>query len=316
MPRLVQQLSDCICYLLVPLLSVLLPARLSRSLIARVSRWDWLMGEHGRAVHAQAAVYAPTGDPRDWRARWRQVELLDTRDLWYLTFGRKRAVFREVENVEAIESTRGRVLVGMHWGPAISILRLLAERGLRPAPVYRDEPLAMLFRRPFFWLFLRLSVREIRKAGGGREVCVGGSSGTLAQRLAEDGTEIVLFDAPHEGRSVMLGEVLGRSARFSAGFPRLLARSGKEYVFYAMNLAEDGSVRKRLEVSAPGRLLAGDPNRDEAAFLATFCRQLHEHLARDSAQWRIWEVAPQIFLPPEEHRRPDQAAEFTTAAAP
>jgi hypothetical protein len=296
LPRLAQQLSDLVCYLLLPLVSLFLPARASRALIARLSRWDWLMAGYGATVYAQASRFTQTGDPRAWRSRWRQVELLDSRDLWYLTFGRKRSVFREVEGADGLESARGRVLIGMHWGPAISILRLLADRGLKPSLIYREEPLAMLFRRPFFWLFLRLSVREIRKACAGREIRVGGAGGKLARRLEEDGADIVVLDAPPvQGRSVLEGEVLGRRALFNAGFPGLLARSGKEYLYYAMNLAADGSVTKSLELGPPGRVVSDDPQRDESAFLAAYCHHLGEHLGRDSAQWRIWEVAPQFF---------------------
>jgi hypothetical protein len=303
-PRLAQQLSDLVCYLLLPALSLFLPARASRALIARLSRWDWLMAGYGATVYDQASRFTPTGDALQWRARWRQVELLDTRDLWYLTFGRQRSVFREVSGLEALETARGRVLIGMHWGPAISILRLLADRGMRPSLIYRAEPLSMLWRRPFFWLFLRLSVREIRKACAGREIRVGGASGKLAQRLGEDGTDIVVLDAPPvQGRSVMEGEVLGRPALFNAGFPGLLAQGDKEYLFYAMNLAADGSVRKVLEFGQPGRVVSGDPERDEQAFFGAYCRHLGEHLERDSAQWRIWEVASQFFPSTEPQRR-------------
>ena len=48
-------------------------------------------------------------------------------------------------------------MVGMHWGPAISILKLLAVSGMRPAFPFDPRRRQLLRSRPFYYLFSRLA---------------------------------------------------------------------------------------------------------------------------------------------------------------
>ena len=45
--------------------------------------------------------------------------------------------------------------------------------------------------------------------------------------------------------------MLGKTATLNVGFPAKFIEQGKEYVHYAMNLADDGSTRKKLEFIGP-----------------------------------------------------------------
>ena len=306
---ILQQGSDLVVYLLVPLCACLLPARWSRSLVARVSRWSWLMAPRCELAWAQASEHTRIADERAWKTRWRQVELLDARDLYLLVLGRKATVLAEIDGAEAIETARGKVLVGMHWGPSISILRLLAVRGMQPTLLYRNVEPALLRKRPFHYLFLRLAVHEIRTSCGGRAIAVKGAMAKLRERLAADGTDIVVLDAPPlSGRSVIEGQVLGRRALFNAGFPDLLSESGKQYLLFAISLDPQGRLTKRLELSAPQRVGCRD------AFMDSYCRHLSRHLETDSSHWRIWQVAQQFF--PVDAAPPDEAATEPAAEAP
>lgn len=287
-----QQASDLVVYLLVPLCALLLPGRWSRSLVARVSRWSWLMAPRCELAWAQARLHTDAGQERAWKKRWRQVELLDARDLFLLALGRKATVFAEIEGAERIEAARGKVLVGMHWGPSISILRLLADHGMQPTLLYRNVESVVLRTRPFHYLFLRLAVHEIRTSCGGRAIAVKGAMQKLRERLAGQGTDIVVLDAPPlSGRSVIEAHVLGRRAVFNAGFPDLLAESGKPYLLFAISLDPRGRLTKRLELSEAQRV------ESRSAFMQTYCDHLSEHLRSDSSQWRIWQVAQQFFPP-------------------
>lgn len=284
------QLSDFVSFILLPLLSAVLPAAWSRRLVARVSGWPWILQPIADLACEKAGRFVPVPDPDAWRQRWRQVELLDHRDAVCMALGRRRALLDEVDGAEQLDGLGSCVLVGMHWGPQFSILRLLANRGLRPSLLYRDADRALLRTRPLRYLYQRIVVREMVASCAGRAVRVGGASGTLRQRLSEEGVEIVVVDAPpYPGRSVLEVEVLGRRARFNAGFPALLLASGKPCAFFSIALRDDGSLRKRLFLTPPRHF------ESEAAFLAAYCRLLDEHLLGDAPQWRIWQAADQMF---------------------
>lgn len=302
MKSLSVQLSDLLVYLLVPGLSVLLPAAASRALVARLSGWQWLLAGDAEACFARAADYTPIADPQEWKRRWRLVVMLEARDLSMLMWGRRRSVFGEIEGAGDIEATRDSVLVGMHWGPSIAILSLLQSNGLNPLLVYRPVERDILRLRPFYYGFLARSVRYIRRTCGERAITIRGAGARLREELARPGTSVVVLDAPPApGRSTIEGQVLGRPVRFNAGFPDILAASGRPYLRYAISLQPGSSGLRRLELEGPETMPAGED------FMQRYCNYLDRHLRADPAQWRIWQVAEQFFMDAEEER-PAQAA--------
>ena len=165
-------------------------------------------------------------------------------------------------------------MVGMHWGPALSILKLLSVSGMRPAFPFRPPESELLRLRPFYYLFCRLATVYLARILGDRAV---------------------LMDAPPmAGRSSVSRPVLGATARFNAGFPAMLADTGKEYVLYAMSLADDGSMRKKLEMAGPFSV----GNLEE--FLDNYAVSLNRHLSLDSPHWRIWRAEHQFWCEPAE----------------
>ena len=145
-----RQWVDFIVYLALPLASVFLPSAWSRALLARSSNLNWVLSAEAEAAWSSACKYVDTGDEKAWKARWKQVEMLDARDLYLMSFGRTRSVLEEIECDTDMEIVRDRVLIGMHWGPSISILKLLQVAGLDPALPYRKPEREMLRIRPFF----------------------------------------------------------------------------------------------------------------------------------------------------------------------
>jgi len=285
-----RQLTDLLAYLLIPGIALITTASFSRRILRRVSAWDWFFAASADAAYDGARKYVDIPDEKQWKQRWKQVELLDARDLCMMLFGRTRSVMAEIELPADLETARDRVMVGMHWGPAISILKLLAVLGLRPAFPYRPTERHLLRSRPFYYLFSRLAGLYLARTLDDRAVQVGGASKVLQGLLDEPGSICVLMDAPPEqDRRAIIKPVLGASARFHVGFPTLLADRHKEYVLYAMNLCADGSVRKRLEVAGP---FSAD---DAEGFLDNYASFLDRHLSSDSAQWRIWHAEHQFW---------------------
>jgi len=285
-----RQSVDFIVYLALPLAAVFLPAAWSRALLARSSNLNWVLSTEAEAAWAGARKYVETGDEKVWKTRWKQVEMLDVRDMYMMSFGRTRSVLREIECDQPLETVKDRVLIGMHWGPSISILKLLQVAGLSPALPYRRPEREILRIRPFFYLFVTLAARHIVKTMGERAVPIGGAGKALRAMMDQPGSVIVVMDAPPKaGRPTLNAEVIGKNAIFEAGFPKILADNHKEYVFYALNLQPGGLVRKKLELMGP---FSANEAQD---FIQQYANFLDRHLTTDSAQWRIWHVAGQFW---------------------
>lgn len=285
-----RQSVDFIVYLALPLASVFLPTAWSRALLARSSKINWVLSMEAEAAWEGASQYVETGDEKTWKARWKQVEMLDARDTYMMSFGRTGSVLGEIECDTDLEVVRDRVLIGMHWGPSISILKLLQVEGLNPALPYR-KPEREIFRvRPFYYMFVSLAARHIVKTMKDRAVPIGGAGKVLRAMMDQPGSVIVVMDAPPKvGKSTFNAEVIGKNARFESGFPKILADNHKEYVFYALNLEPGGLVRKKLELMGPFS------SSDAQEFVEQYAEFLDRHLSSDPAQWRIWHVAQQFW---------------------
>lgn len=284
------QLSDFFAYVLIPGISVLLPARVSRWLIGKVSAWRWLMAAVSEAAWLSAKNLLDIPDEAAFKRRWKQVEILDVRDLYMISCGRGAAVMAEVHIDVPLELVKDRVMIGMHWGPSISILHQLSRAGLLPAFPYRPAERSVFRLRPFYQVFSLLAGRYIVKTMGDRAIPIGGAGSILRGLMDQPGSVVVLTDSPPMlGRPVLHAEVLGKTASFNAGFPKILAETGKEYVFYAISLNTDGSLTKSLELDGP---YCSD---DAQQFLQRYADFMEQHLGQDPSQWRFWQVSDQFW---------------------
>ena len=282
--------SDLLVYLLVPMVALFLPAPASRALVRWMSGWQWLLAGEAHESLLSAEKYIPIANANSWKQRWRLTVILEVRDLGLLMWGRRNAVFSEIAGVEQIEQCRDRVLIGMHWGPSIAILSLLESRGMKPLLVFRPVERSIFRVRPWYYLFLVRSVCYIEQTCGERAITIKGAGAALKKELPLPGTSVVVLDAPPApGRSTIDGHVVGHAVKFNAGFPEILEASGREYHFYAISLVEGPSALRILELTS-----AKKPESREQ-LIGEYCSYLGEHIRRDSAQWRIWQVAGQFF---------------------
>jgi hypothetical protein len=285
-----RQLSDFFAYLLIPALSVLLPASGSRWLIRKTSSWRWLMAAVSDEAWQGAKEFVEAQDEVTFKRRWKQVELLDVRDLYMILCGRDGAVMAEVQMDVPLEVAKDRVMIGMHWGPSISILHILSKGGLLPAFPYRPPERVVFRLRPFYQVFSMLAGRYIVKTLGDRAVPIGGAGSVLRGLADQPGSIVVLTDSPPmQGRPVLHSDVLDKSASFNAGFPNILADTEKEYVFYAISLKSDKTATKKLELDGPYSSAQAQD------FLQGYSDFMSQHLSRDPAQWRFWHVAQQFW---------------------
>lgn len=289
--RLSQQLSDLFTYLLIPAIAVIVPASFSRWILRRVSHWRWFMATAAEAACQGARNFVDIEDEAAFKMRWKQVELLDVRDLYMILCGRSKAVLAEIEHVDSVGLMKDRVIIGMHWGPSMSILKFFQAAGLDPAIPYRPPEKQLLFIRPFYYFFSTMVARYLVKTMGDRAIPVGGAGKKLLNMMDQTGSVIVVMDAPPmAGRPTLYSRVLGRNAIFNASFPGNLADKEKEYVFYALNLQAGDSVTKKLELEGP---FCSSEAQD---FLQNYAGFLERHLLSDPAQWRIWHVARQFWV--------------------
>jgi len=284
-----RQSIDFIVYLAVPLLSVLLPLAWSRVLLARVSKFQWLLADEARDAFSNAAAFVDIDNEREWKTRWKRVEMLDARDLYLIRFGRSAAALGEIESATPLDIIKGRFLIGMHWGPSISILKLLQSAGLAPAMSFRQPEKELSRSRPFYYVFAAMAARYIVKTMNVPSAAAA-SGRVMRSLMGQAGTAMVAMDAPPTGgRATVTATVLGKEATFDAGFPAILADRKREYVFYAMSLGAGDSMGKTLELQGPFSATETDE------FLQNYANFLGRHLASDPAQWRIWQAAGQFW---------------------
>lgn len=288
--RVSQQLSDLFTYLLIPGLAIVVPARVSRWMVRKASGWHWFLAASAEAAWQGARKFVDIGDEAGFKKRYKQVELLDVRDLYMILCGRDRAVIAEVQMDVPVELVKDRVIIGMHWGPSISILRILQLAGMQPALPFRPPEKEVLRIRPFYYFFSRLAAYYMVKTMGDRAVPVGGAGKILRGFVDQPGSPLVVMDAPPmAGRPVLKSDVLGKPASFNAAFPKTLADTEKEYVFYAISLQAGDGVSKQLELDGP------HSSSDAQEFLQRYAGFLEQHMRDDPAQWRIWHATVQFW---------------------
>lgn len=251
----------------------------------------WLLKGRSETALKVAQGYHAVADETQWKARWRFTELIEARDLWLAMLGRRKHLVKAVRR-DGLPPVMDRlVLLGMHWGPSVLALELFRDAGLAPRFVYRRVPAEVVWIAPFYFLYLKLLVAYIRRACDGRDIPVPGARSELVSALDEPGTPVILLDAPitSEGRS-MRQRVLHREAEFYRDGLELLATHRARCVLYTLGLDDEGVNTLRCgEVFEPAS--AED-------LLENYAEMMSQCLARDSAQWRLWHAAGQLFRGP------------------
>lgn len=286
-----RQLGDLAAYLLLPALCLLLPTGWGERLIRRVARQGWLLeARSAQACDAAQTWAGPLATPAAWRQRWRLVELSDARDCWFCVFGRTG---RLLENIDILgewpQARPGLALVGLHWGTGILALQLFRKHGLEPRFVYRGVDRRNMSSFPFLSLYQAMTIRAINRICAGRAISTPGAAAALDDALQGDGTPVVLLDAPPEAsRRVAQMRLLESNARLAVGGMELLVSHGAQCILFDLGLQSEGEGR-RLRIQAPS------PAEDLLAVQQLVGRHFNDVVGTDSAQWRLWHAADQLF---------------------
>lgn len=285
-----RQLSDLVAYILLPLACLLLPTELGGSLLRRCATRGWVLGTRSQMACETAGRLMFIPDRQEWRRRWRLVELTEARDVWFCWLGRTRGLLAQME-IDGVGpgAESGQALIGLHWGPSILALVALRRMGLAPRFVHRPVETAIRRLAPFQYAYLLIMVRVINAACEGRAITVPGARAGLAEALAEPGLPVLLMDAPPtQGLRVIRVNLLGRTTTLAADGLRLLAERRARCTFYAMGLDRTG-VGKQLSFTVT---ITTDSPRELATLVAD---HFNRFVLADSAQWRLWHAAGQLF---------------------
>jgi len=283
-----RQAGDFLTYILLPLCCVVLPYAMGQILIRRIAHGGWLLNARSAAALDSARRFVHVADEAGWKARWRLVELTEARDLWLTMAGRRGVLVRSLHQVGQPQATDRLVLIGMHWGPSVLALQLFRDAGLAPRFVYRQVSPDIRRAAPFHYFYLRLLVRYIRKVCAGRDITVPGALKQLEAAATEPGTPVILLDAPttRSGRSIM-APVGGLTAELSCDGAEWLANGKSLVVLYSLGMNAAGI----------NELKCSKPVQPESAqeLMRQFGQFMAQHLEEDSAQWRLWHAADQLF---------------------
>jgi len=283
-----RQAGDFLTYILLPLCCVVLPYALGQALIRNIAQRAWLLAARSAAALDSARRFVAVKDEAGWKARWRLVELTEARDLWFFMAGRRKALLLSLRQQGVPPVTDRLVLIGMHWGPSVMALQLFRDAGLAPRFVYRQIGPDIRRAAPFHYLYLRLLVRYIRKVCAGRDITVPGALKQLEAATTEPGTPVILLDAPttrpDHSVTTRVGDLV---AEFNSDGPEWLVTGKSTVVLYSLGFNTAGASELRCS----------EPVRPEStqALMEQFGQFMAQHLEEDSAQWRLWHAADQLF---------------------
>jgi hypothetical protein len=283
-----RQIGDLLTYIFLPMICVILPYRWGQALILLVARRGWLLRSRSELALQQASRFVEIKDARRWQQSWRLVEMMEARDLWLSVMGRASSISRRIRVNNLPEPRTGLVLLGMHFGPTAIVLQILHDQGLGPRFVYRGADSELRRVVPFQWIYSKLNVKFIRQTCQGRDITVPGARRQLEAALHEPGTPVILLDAPvtREGQSIHV-DVLGLDTEFSRDGPELLTAGKAFCVHYWLDL--DANGERILHFSA-----ASQPDKAESLVKA-YAGMLSSRLSENSAHWRLWHAADQLF---------------------
>ena len=282
-----RHIGDLLAYILLPLVTVLLPFRSSEALIRSIAHRGLLLNGRSETFVVEAGKYVRLDEPENWKARWRLTELSDARDAWYCFFGRSRALAKSADHTD-LSVAQGAVLVGAHWGIGLRALVVFRHAGLQPRFVYRRVEPDFLRFAPFQYLYLQVLVRCIRRVCGKRSIEVPGARRAFESALAETGSPVILLDAPAMNpETALMARVHGHTIAFNRDGARLLAEKEVQCCFYSVGVRWKGAAK--LHCSAPFT-----PSSD-GEMIQAYGDFLDGLLENDSAQWRLWHAAAQFF---------------------
>lgn len=283
-----RQIGDFLTYILLPLCCVALPYTWGQALILRVAGHGWLLQSRSELALEQALRFISIDDSQRWLQQWRLVEMMEARDLWLAVVGRSNSIRKRIRVHPLPQAQVGLVLLGMHYGPTAIVLRIFQEAGLGPRFVYRGIGAELRRLVPFQWLYSKLNVRYIRQSCAGREISVPGARSKLETALGEAGTPVILLDAPvTRGGQSIHADVLGLDTEFSGEGPQLLVDGQAVCVHYWMEVDEAGE--RQLHFSPASR-----PDSAEQ-LVREYANLLSSVLQANSAHWRLWHAADQLF---------------------
>jgi hypothetical protein len=283
-----RQIGDLLTYVFLPMICVILPYRWGQALILHVARRGWLLQSRSELALQQAARFVVVEDAGRWQQDWRLVEMMEARDLWLSVMGRASSISRRVRVRHLPEPRTGLVLLGMHFGPTAVVLQILHDQGLGPRFVYRGADSELRRVVPFQWVYSKLNVKFIRQTCQGRDITVPGARRQLEAALNEPGTPVILLDAPvtREGQSIH-ADVLGLDTEFSRDGPELLTAGGATCVHYWLDMDVNGE--RTLHFSAASQPDTADD------LVKAYAEMMSSKLAGNSAHWRLWHAADQLF---------------------
>jgi hypothetical protein len=286
-----RQLADLFAYMLLPWSCLLLPRTWGEYLLRACAHRGWVLKARSASACASACKHVEITDRPAWQRRWRMLELVESRDMWFCLAGRSASVLSRVETSGPHPPAQGQVLlIGLHWGTSVLALAWLQRAGLQPRLVYRRVMPDMRREAPFQYFYLKAMVRFIKRVCGQAAIQVPGGKSDVDDALQAGSNLVILMDTPVVGkRRVREVRFLGETVKLHADGFDLVTGTGAPCVFFCMGLEDENGATKSLSFSTP--MVEDDP----AALAAVLSSQFDEYIQRDSAQWRLWHGAEQLF---------------------
>jgi hypothetical protein len=266
-----------------PALVALLPYRAGIAFARFVARTFSPYDDAAReAVRCWSSVL-PDGDPRAFLAAYRFAKLIDHADLYWALTRSDRFLLERFATAPSVLATPPGLVVSLHFGQGLWLMRWLREAGVRPrfvsVPSVRSgADSTMMF------LYGRVRIRAVERLAGAPPIFLGGARRAIEDALASRETVYALVDVPVRDAASLPanGRVVDRPVRLPTGVLEAAWAARVPAAMMTSRIRSDG--RREVVVD-----VAGDA---EALSLQRLCDALTARLREAPGAWHLWNVWP------------------------
>ena len=284
---------DVLEWLLLPMVSAVLPWRWSFRLYRRVAQSDWLFRDATRSVLAGVTAWRPPANPAAWAAAYRLTQLIDRADMWLSRFRSDRWIDHHLD-VEGDAWPDGPFVgITFHYGAGLWSIRHLCRNGRRASFLSLRFGPGFFKSAPLQRAYAHARMREAERAGRAPVIYTGGSVAEMRAALRRGVCIVGLIDVPpgraHSGMPV---QFLGDRAWFPTGLLRIAHIENVPVAVYTIGCDRETGKRKIniRRLPAPAHDASESANDEEC--LHMIARELEQAIAADPPAWHAWADLP------------------------
>lgn len=286
--RLYQEARDALLLFVIPIFLIALPWRFGWVLAKRLCRWLPIYNQQAQQALSHSKKILDISDERQWIAEYRVTILLDHIDLWLSILAPHR-FYRHMKVHNQLPESGPFIVMGMHWGAGLPILRELHRSAPETVYILRERAKHEMQRRWFRRHYIQYRRGHLEKLFPNKRYSPGGYPRMLIKTLQAQHSILMLADVPAAiGEKSAELEMLGEKISISTGLLQLITKMNIPVVFFNVDIASDSGQRVL-------RLEQAKNYADQSELLEDIQAMFNQRMSEQSSAWQLWFVANHFF---------------------